>query len=352
MADITRRPESLAGPGGVSAADQAEDHDALPAWSFLLDKLGPFSMLGVLVVLVVAFRIAAPSFLSQQNWIATSLYAVEYLLLGIGETFVIVAGGIDLSVGGTLGFSSMASAVLMAHMIAGGGHQASAFVVGVIVCLVIGAVVGLINGLLITRLNLGSFIVTLGTLGMLSGGINLLNGGTEVVTLPARLGSLGSTVYGGWVPLPVAIAVVLTVVFGLLLSKTRFGLDNYAIGSSETAARRAGINVERHLLVVYMLAGLLAGVAGLLVMARFSDASPLAGANDELNAIAATVIGGASLLGGRGSITGTTIGTAIVSVLVTGLVLSNIQPFWQEVAVGAVLIAAVATDKLRVRAST
>jgi len=240
---------------------------------------------------------------------------------------------------------------VMSHLISGGGHQASAFLIGAVVCLAIGAAAGLVNGLLITKLKLGSFIVTLGTLGILSGGINLLHDGTEIVNLPNALGTLGGTTYGGWLPLPVAITAVLAVIFGLLLAKTRFGINNYAIGSSTTAARRAGINVERHLLGVYLIAGLLAGVAGFLVMARFSDASPLAGANDELVAIAASVIGGASLLGGRGSITGTAIGTAIVSVLVTGLVLANIQPFWQQVAVGAVLIAAVTSDKVRLKAT-
>jgi ribose transport system permease protein len=339
---------ALAAGGGADAVPPLR-RASLAA--MLRDRSGPVTMLSVLIALVIAFSLMSPAFLTQQNWIATSLYAVEYLLLGIGETFVIVAGGIDLSVGGVLGFSSMAAALVMSHLIGGGGHQGTAFLIGAVLCIAIGAAAGLINGLLITKLKLGSFIVTLGTLGMLSGGINLLHGGTEIVSLPTWLGTLGGTTYAGWIPLPVAITAVLAIVFGLLLARTRFGLNNYAIGSSATAARRAGIKVERHLLGAYVIAGVLAGVAGLLVMARFSDASPLAGANDELIAIAASVIGGASLLGGRGSITGTVIGTAIVSVLVTGLVLANIQPFWQQVAVGAVLIAAVTSDRVRLKAA-
>lgn len=320
--------------------------EVAPESGFLIEHIGTISIAIVLVVLVVGFRIGSAAFFSQANWLATSQYAVEYLILGIGETFVIVAGGIDLSVGAMLGFSSMTAAVVMTSISPSGGDASVTIPVAAVVGIAVGGACGFVNGLLITKVKLGPFITTLGTLGMLTGGIDLLHGGTEIANLPSQLASLGNTAYGGWVPVPVIVMAGLAIVLGLVLAKTRFGLNNYAIGSSELAARRSGVNVERHMLAVYTLAGVLAGIAGFLVMARFSDASPLAGANDELDAIAATVIGGASLLGGRGSVAGTTIGTAIVAMLVTGLVIINVQPFWQEVAVGAVLIGAVTIDRV------
>jgi ribose transport system permease protein len=150
----------------------------------------------------------------------------------------------------------------------------------------------------------------------------------------------------------VLITAVIAVGCGLLLSRTRFGAYTLSIGDSREAVIRAGINDKRYLLRIYLLSGLLAGVAGVLVMARLGAGSPDAGATDNLNAIAAVVIGGASLFGGRGTITGSVIGTAIIAVLVTGLVLVNVPPFWQEVAVGAVLIGAVYIDQLRNRKRT
>jgi ribose transport system permease protein len=240
----------------------------------------------------------------------------------------------------------MTAAVVMTSISPTGGDAGLTIPVGALVSVAVGAGCGLLNGLLVTKVKLGAFITTLGTLGIWTGGIDLLHGGTEIANLPSALGGIGSTAYGGWFTIPVIVMAVLAVVLGVVLAKTRFGMNTYAIGSSEVAARRGGINVESHMVAVYTLAGLLAGVAGFLVMARFSDASPLAGANDELDAIAATVIGGASLLGGRGSVAGTTIGTAIVSILVTGLVLINLSSFWQEVAVGVVLIGAITIDRV------
>ena len=149
--------------------------------------------------------------------------------------------------------------------------------------------------------------------------------------------------------MPVLITAVITIWCGLLLAKTRFGAYALTIGDSREAAVRAGINDRRYLLEIYTLSGLLAGVASVLVMARLGAGSPVSGATDNLNAIAAVVIGGASLFGGRGTIIGSVIGTGIIAVLLTGLVLVNVPPFWQEVAVGAILIAAVDIDQLRHR---
>jgi ribose transport system permease protein len=339
---------------GGAPASSPEAPDTVPLFQRFMERIGPFWTLGVLALLVVAFGIKAPSLYTKQAWLSTSGYAVEYLILAIGQTFVIITAGIDLSVGAVLGFSGMAGALVAQHML--GVHDSSTLttILSILVMLGAGTGLGLINGLLITRINLPPFIVTLGTLTGITGGTDLLNNGNEVATLPAPFNALGTTdsVLNGWLPLPVLIAIVLAIVFGFILARTRFGLRTYAIGSNVTATRRAGIRVDRHLVWVYTLTGFLAGVAGLMVTATQSTAAPIAGQNDELYAIAAVVIGGASIFGGTGTIFGTVIGTAILSVLTTGLILTGVQPFWQQVAIGAVVIIAVAVDRVRAKAGT
>jgi ribose transport system permease protein len=335
------------------AAEIAEREETVPTFQRFMERIGGFWTLGVLILLIVIFGIAAPSLFSKAAWLSTSGYAVEYLILAVGQTFVIVTAGIDLSDGAALGFSGMAGALLMEHMITAGDPSGLTAVAGVVAMLASGLIIGVMNGVLITRIKLPPFIVTLGTLTAITGATNLLNNGTEITRLPPFIVNIGSTsILSGWLPIPVLIAVVVAIVFGLVLGRTRFGLRTYAIGSNETAARRAGIRVDRHLVMVYAISGFLAGLAGLLVTANFSSASPVAGANDELYAIAAVVIGGASIFGGRGTMFGTVIGTAILSVLTTGLVLTNVAPFWQQVAIGTVVIAAVAIDRVRTRVGT
>jgi len=335
------------------ADDEEQSHSPVyQAFAFLARGEGALWTFAVFVLICIVFGIAAPDFFSRANWVATSEYAVEYLLLAIGETFVIATAGIDLSVGAILGFSAMLSAVIMSGLL--NGHMSSTLVtiIGFAVALAAGTLVGVANGLLITRLKLTPFIVTLGMLGMCTGATYLLDDGNQVSNLPSQFTTIGTTIWlGGWLPAIVVVAAVFTVLGWLLLSRTRFGLHTYVIGSNFLAGQRAGLNVNRHLVRVYALSGFLAAVAGLMVTAKFTIASPIAGANDELDAIAAVVIGGASLFGGTGTVFGTLIGTFIISILVTGLVLLNVQPFWQEVAVGAVLIIAVVLDQVRRRLS-
>ena len=312
---------------------------------------GPSSLwtFAILAVICIVFGSIASDFFSRANWLATSEYAVEYLLLALGQTFVIATGGIDLSDGAVLGFSAMVSAALMQSLLNGHVSSVLATLIGCIVALAVGTGCGVVNGLLVTKARMTPFIVTLGMLGMATGATYLIENGNQVNTIPSQIITLGDTVWWNWLPAIVLVAGVFAVITWLMLDKTRFGMRTYAIGGSPEAARRAGINVNRHLVKVYALSGALAGVAGMMVTARFSIATPIAGANDELDAIAAVVIGGASLFGGTGTIFGTVVGTFVISVLVTGLVLVNVQPFWQEVAVGAVLIMAVFFDQARRR---
>jgi ribose transport system permease protein len=305
---------------------------------------------GVLLGLIAGFSIGSPYFLTRANWLNTSSTATEVLLLAVGETFVICAAGIDLWVGAVLGFSGTAGAWVMAHGFASAhGAAVGAVTVGFVAALAAGAGFGLINGLLIAWAGVPPFVVTLGTLGIATGLGFLLNNGQEISAIPPSVTTFGNTNLGGWIPVPVLITAVITIWCGALLARTRFGAYTLSIGDNREAVIRAGINVRRHLLKVYLLSGILAGAAAVLVMARLGAGSPDSGATDNLNAIAAVVIGGASLFGGRGTIIGSVIGTGIIAVLVTGLVLVNVPPFWQEVAVGGVLIAAVYIDQLRNR---
>jgi ribose transport system permease protein len=307
----------------------------------------------VLLAIVVGFSIGSPYFLTRANWLNTSTTATEVLLLAVGETFVICSGGIDLSVGAVLGFSGTAGAWVMATGFAGAhGAAVGAVGVGFLAAIVAGGAFGLLNGFLVAWAGIPPFVVTLGTLGIATGLGFLLNNGQEISAIPGSVATFGNTNLGGWVPVPVLITAVITIWCGLLLAKTRFGAYTLSIGDSREAVIRAGINDRRVLLRIYLLSGLLAGVASVLVMARLGAGSPSSGATDNLNAIAAVVIGGASLFGGRGTIIGSVIGTGIIAVLVTGLVLINVPPFWQEVTVGAVLIIAVYIDQLRNRKST
>jgi ribose transport system permease protein len=308
---------------------------------------------GPLIALIIGFSIWSPYFLTRANWLNTSSTATEVLLLAVGETFVICSGGIDLSVGAVLGCSGTAGAWVMAHAFAATTGAAPLTVgVGFAVTVLIGGAFGLLNGLLYIWALVPPFVATLGTLGIATGVGFLLNNGQEISAIPSSVATVGNTNLGGWVPVPVAVTAVIAIWGGLLLAKTRFGAYTLSIGDSREAAVRAGINDRRHLVKIYVLSGLLAGVAGVLVMARLGAGSPASGATDNLNAIAAVVIGGASLFGGRGTVIGSVIGTGIIAVLLTGLILINVPPFWQEVLVGIVLILAVSVDQLRHRQRT
>ncbi|MDA8303521.1 MAG: ABC transporter permease [Actinomycetota bacterium] len=343
-------PSAFSPPGtatapAVSVAPAAER----PAWLGVVDRIGDFWIVGVLGLMVLIFGLLNTQLFTKGAWLSISNFSVEYLLLAVGQLFVILTGGIDLSDGAILGFTGMVSGAVMQSMLSSHAGDVLTTSVGFVVAMALGALIGFVNGFLITRLKLPPFIVTLGSLTAVGAAPSLINGGTEVSNLPPQIGNIGISAIGGWIYTTFLIAIVAAVVFGLFLHRTRFGLRTYAIGSNGLSARRAGINVDRHLVWVYTISGFLAGLAGMMVMANFSVANPLAGQNDELDAIAAVVIGGASLFGGRGHMLGTVVGTMIISLLVTGLVLVNVNGAWTEVATGVIIVAAVTVDQVRLR---
>ena len=272
-------------------------------------------------------------------------------------TFVIIAAGIDLSIGSLVVFSSVAFAEIMTGIAGTGGafgdqpkHLGLAIGVGVAASLAAGLGWGIVNGYLIGYRGIPAFVVTLGTLGVALGLAQVWTAGINVSGVPFSLQTtLGSGKLFGRIPWLVILAAAVVGVLWIVLSQTRYGLRTYAIGSSLDAAKRAGIDVRFHMLTLYALIGLLAGVVGVMDVSRFATASIAAHTQDNLAAIAAVVIGGTSLFGGKGRMGGTVIGAFIPAILRNGFILMNVQPFWQNVAVGAVLIAAVYVDQERRR---
>lgn len=315
-------------------------------------RVQSFQILLVLVVIYLIFTALAPD--TFPGWINmrqvvqnVSILAV----LGIAMTFVIITSGIDLSVGSVLVFSGVIAAKVMQAL---GGQGWGTAVVGIIVSIICGIVWGVLNGALIAKAKVPPLIVTLGTLGAALGLAQVITGGVDIREVPAVL---QDTIGYGNVPLttiPIisVIALVFLVIFGVILHKTRFGLYTYAIGSNEESARRVGVKVDRHLIMIYGLSGALAGVGGILSLAQYSTTAIAGQSNTNLNVIAAVVIGGTSLFGGVGTIFGTVVGLFIPAILQNGFVITGVQPFWQQVAVGAVLIAAVYIDQRRRAAAT
>ena len=307
--------------------------------------LSQWWMVIILLALIIVFALFAPGFLSQENFVSTTVFASSTLLLAVAETFVIITAGIDLSVGAILGLSGMVSAVAMQYMTAAHYGATPTIIVGLIVAMLTGMVIGAINGLVIAFMDITPFIATLGMLGIATGFTFLITNGVEITNIPLSIGNIGNASLLGWLPIPFGIAIIVGLIAHYALKSTRFGLQTYAIGSNAEGSRVSGVNVKRHLFYIYTLSGLISGLAGFLVVSRLIAGSPLEGANDELNAIAAVVIGGASLFGGTGTIFRTFVGGLVISVLVTGLVIAGVQPYWQTVAVGVTIILAVFIDQ-------
>jgi ribose transport system permease protein len=312
---------------------------------------GVFWIFVVLVALVVAFTAILPpdTFATTFNAQTVAGDASVILILAAGATLVIISGGLDLSIGSVMTFAAVAAALVMKD-VAGdaSGHALTAALAGLGVGVLSGVAWGGVNGLLIAYAGLPPFVVTLGSLGAALGAARLLSGGANVSGIPPEAQEhVGLATLLG-VPVPFVAAVVLVLVCGFLLARTRYGEHNYLIGSNEEAARRGGISIRRHLFLLYVLSGALAGCAGLIEVARFAVASVSTGHTTELiAALAAVVIGGASLTGGVGIMSATVVGVFIPVILANGLLIGGVERFWQDVVVGVILVAAVWFDQWR-----
>jgi ribose/xylose/arabinose/galactoside ABC-type transport system permease subunit len=304
-----------------------------------------------LALIIVVLTVLQPSyFLTRDNQTNVARQISVNALLALGQFVVILTAGIDLSVGSVMALSMVSLAILT--------HIGVPAVPAILLALAIGLFCGLINGWALTRLHLPHpFISTLAMLNIARGATNLLSGGVPISGVPwlVRLFGAGNLRLfqwkGEWVVIPVSLIVVLLlyVAFGIFLTRSRTGRHIYAVGGNPQAALYAGINVNRVLTLVYVLSGGLAGAAAILLTGRTNSGFPNAGIGAELDSIAAVIIGGASFFGGRGSVVGTLVGVLIMGYIRNGLNLLNVSVFWQQVAIGLIILVAVYVDVLRRR---
>ncbi|HTP59373.1 MAG TPA: ABC transporter permease [Spirochaetia bacterium] len=313
-----------------------------------------------LLVIIVIFAFLSNTFLTWQNILLMTRHVAINAFLAIGMTLVIVSGGIDLSVGSILGLCGMVVGYLIdvglpIHIFGVVVYFHTWFIM--LIALAAGALIGSANGLIITRLNVAPFIATLGMLYVARGLALLSNNGSTFPFLSGQpgLGNTGFPFLGEGdilgVPVPIWLLVVVALIAAFVASRTPFGRHIYAVGGNERAARLSGVRVNAIRFWVYVISGALAALSGLVVTSQLVAAHPASGETYELNAIAAAVLGGTSLMGGRGTIGGTIIGSFVIGILADGLVMVGVSDFWQMVIKGVVIIVAVAIDQLQVNVS-
>jgi erythritol transport system permease protein len=310
----------------------------------------------VLALLLVLFSILAPSFLTANNLSILAKHVAIFALLAIGMTFVVLTGGIDLSVGSIAGLCGMVAGYVLTQGVSlGGSTHYPPVAIAVLLALCVALLIGALNGWLVSKAGVAPFIATLGTLYIARGTALLLSNGKTFPSLAGSAGrgntgfpAFGQSFFLG-LPVPVWLMFILFAVAWVIATKTPFGRHVYAIGGNERAARLAGIRVPRVKLLTYLLSAFCAGIVGLTIAAQLEAAHPATGESFELNAIAAVVLGGTSLMGGRGSVTGSLIGAFVIGVLADGLVMLGVSEFWQILIKGVVIILAVAVDQLQTR---
>jgi ribose transport system permease protein len=304
-----------------------------------------FMLVVVLVILVVFFYSRNHLFFSSQEFSNLLTDFSGLALLAVAEMFVIVSGGIDLSVGSTVAVSGILGAFVMQDMLNAHDPQVLVLLCGTVICALSGAAIGVVNALMITKARLVPFVATLVTLSAGAGLALVFTGGA-----PVGLDSTAVTFSDsglGPISYPAMIIIVIVIVLALYLHNSRYGRYTFAIGSNQFAARAAGINVQRHVASIYVLSGTLAGLTGMFFFIRLGSGAPTSGNDYELTAIAAVVIGGASLMGGSGRMTGTILGAFVLTVVTDGLIFINVQPTWDQVVVGAFIFFAAALQALR-----
>jgi ribose transport system permease protein len=331
-------------------------YDDGSTWFSRLRETTAFWMFLILLGLVVLFSLISPNhaFLSVNNFFTIALNASQLVLLAVGMTFLLGAREFDLSVGANVVLSSILAARTITSLagtpdeVAMGDypHLGLAITAGVLVAIISGTLFGLINGLLVTKLRLSSFLVTLATTAIGLGTALVMTHGANVPDIPRVLQTEFATYrVFDMIPLPVLLSLVLVLLLWFTLAQTRFGVHTLALGSSPDASRRAGINNALHLLKLFGLMGFLCGIAALLDISRFATTNIGGHQTDNLQAVAAAVIGGTSLFGGIASVPGTLVGTLIPVVLGTGLVIMGLDSFYQLILVGLIVIAAVYIDQ-------
>ena len=356
--------DALLEPQATSLRSGGEDGESRSGSSWRRAARGATSLWLTLFIVVIAVgfgvlsavEYGTPVYLKVDNLLAIGLNAAQIMVLAVGMTYLIGAGHLDLSVGQSLILSSVLAAKVMVGIsgtpaqVAAGQYPnlGLAIVLGVVTAIAVGAGVGLLNGLIVTRLRLSSFIVTLGTSGIAYGIALVLTSAANVPYIPDQLQQgFGGLKLFGFLPAPLALALVLATVMWWVLRRTRFGVRTLAIGSSKEAAIRAGVDVNRHTTKLFVLMGGLVGIAAIIDLARNANTNVVGHQTDSLQAIAAVVLGGTSLFGGIASISGSILGSLVPVMLQNGLVILQVEPFYQFVIVGIILILAVYFDQRR-----
>jgi len=337
--------ETVKSTAGVGR-DQAKEQEAHVSFARrlrerLADIVAQLTAAGALIVVCIVFSIASPDFLTFNNLFNIISQTTVTAVIAIGMTFVIISAGIDLSVGSTAALGGMLGTLIISR-------TNVSWPLGVLGGTLVGGGIGLVNGLLITKARLSPFITTLGMMSAARGLVYLSTGAVAVYSLPDSFALLGEGSIDG-ISIPLIVLVVVAVLAYFLLTRTRLGRHTYAIGSNPEAARLSGISIAFTLIVIYVLQGLLVGFGGMIASSRVVSGQPNFGIGLELDVIAATVIGGASLFGGQGTIIGTLIGAFLIAVIRNGAVLLNINEFYQEVIIGGVIWLAVYWDQFRRR---
>ncbi|MGW9233028.1 ABC transporter permease [Pseudorhizobium sp. NPDC055634] len=321
------------------------------------DIIQKFAALGSLFVLIAVFSLTSSAFFTVNNAMTIALQVTSIALLGIGATCVIITGGIDLSVGSVLALAGVVAALAVRDF---GIPVPFAMLIGILT----GSVCGWINGLLVTKMKLPPFIATLGMMLIARGVALQITGARAVSGLGETFGVLGNgslfrivtigddgfpTVVFPGIPYPVILMVVIAIAVSLMLNRSVLGRHIYAVGSNADAARLSGVNVGRVVSFTYVLSGTLAGLTGCVLMSRLVTAQPNEGVMYELDAIASAVIGGTSLIGGVGTISGTAIGAFVIGILRNGLNMNGVSAFTQQIIIGLVILGTVWIDQLRNR---
>ncbi len=294
----------------------------------------------VLCITVLLLSIASPFFMTWDNWRNILDQSALLVIIAIGMTFVIVTGAIDLSVGSVAALSGVCMAVAM--------HAGMAVATAILLGLAAGALVGTSNGLLISRLNLNPFIVTLGTMAVARGVALIITKGIPIYGFPAAFIWWGSGHIGALNP-PILLAILITLLGALVLNQTKLGYYALALGGNEEALRRTGVAHQTYKLIIYVICGITAAIGGLVVTARLNTAEPLAGSMFELDAIAAVVLGGTDMKGGRGSIIGTVMACLLLGILRNGLTILSIPSYYQQLTIGIIILVAIIVSELRLK---
>ena len=323
-----------------------------PSIGMLLLKARTFI---ALFALLIFFSIAAPNFLNLQSLLLVTKHVALYGILGIGMTYVIITGGIDLSVGAIVGFAGMIAGGLINEGLTLNLFNCKIFFsVPIIVTLVVimGAIIGMINGLVITKFNVAPFIATLGMMYVARGFAMLRSNGATFPNLVGNkaMGNTGFELIGGsilGIPVGAIVLLVIALIAGFLLKRTPFGWHIFSIGGNEKAAKLSGIKVNKVKIYVYMFSGVCAAIVGLITSSQLVASHPNNGNTWEMNAIAATVLGGTSMSGGIGTIGGTIVGAFVIGVLNDGMVMCGVSEFWQMVIKGLVIVLAVVVDQFQ-----